>query len=48
MHVNTMRYRVSRLREIMGIDLTDSRIIFELVLALGMLDLEQAKARRIG
>ena len=47
-HVNTMRYRVSRLREIMGIDLTDSRIIFELVLALGMLDLEQAKVRRIG
>lgn len=42
-HENTMRYRVKRLEEIMGIDLDNSRNIFELVLALKILELERTK-----
>lgn len=42
-HENTMRYRAGRLEEIMGIKLDNSRSIFELVLALTMLEFDRTK-----
>ena len=44
-HENTMRYRVNRIEEIMGIELDNSRSIFELVLALTLLEFDQAKEK---
>ena len=44
-HENTMRYRAGRLGQIMGIDLDNSRNVFELVLALSLLDLDRAKEK---
>ena len=42
-HENTMRYRAKRLEEIIGIDLTDSRYIFELVLALKIMEINASR-----
>ena len=39
-HKNTMRYRVNRLEEILGISFDDSRNVFELTLALTMYQLD--------
>ena len=45
-HENTMRYRVNRIEEIMGIELENSRSAFELVLALTMLEFDRAKDKQ--
>ena len=44
-HENTMRYRASRLEEITGLELDNSRNIFELVLALTLLEFNRAKEK---
>lgn len=44
-HENTMRYRVSRVEEITGLKLDSSRNVFELMLALTMLEFDRAKEK---
>ena len=44
-HENTMRYRVNRIEEIIGIELDNSRSIFELMLALTLLEFDRAKEK---
>lgn len=44
-HENTMRYRVSRLEQITGLKLDNSRNIFELVLALTLMGFDRASGK---
>lgn len=44
-HENTMRYRIGRVEEITGLKLDSSRNVFELVLALTLLEFDRAKEK---
>lgn len=46
-HPNTLKYRLSRISDLLGISLTDPDIMFELNLAFRILNLFEASGRRI-